>query len=767
MYLNIVCKSTGVALLMKLTAHAGDPPPPSNVLTKITGTTMETENIRVRSIACQEALIALLAGAKTQPRSVIVDLREVENYHERFDQWAGNLGAFHVPESRLSLEYRLRNNPIIRDAILRLLADLRDSACNALSIVSGKQENRTALPLIDPEIDLAEFDVSSGSETSEPSSSGENGIVVSSSEIDELISAIRGGINSLFKTSVFIRKFAPKERRQRAVEKADIFTSQIDEIYIKDRYPAVERNGRSDLVVRLGLANAHRRQYFVYCREHNDRLSRADTAKDRREGENHPLNQEARREVLTTAGHRDQSFLASTTATDLLADNEASGELPQLLQAEPTPSLVSYATTIDNCADDDTAFPPLPADAQSNLFFLCPYCRKIVRLNPNEKEKHWRYRSWHYTICESNEKMLIYSRKHVLSDLEPYVCTYAGCSLDTYQSQHAWFDHELLVHRATWPCFRCGQVADTAEILKSHIMAQHADQVSPQQLPLVVEQSRRPIKFIHPKECPFCDEEWAKGKVTDTEALVVTLDQYRRHLGQHLQRIALFSLPRLGQHQDAKSSAVTVGTAGHSLISITSQSLGDQILEALVVSTFPPGSHQVYMPEGHLDELITEQSIIGELTGMLKLNSQEQSDTQIDEGVIEYILKSAKKVFAISLICGVDAGALHETMRTFESTGFDDGTLPIKSIDPGQAPWSQVQWSATIIHKFRQRQWMFLVPTFSWGNLNVELEPHHILPFALTSNENRDGRISNLWEVTIHESHQMDPLRKVIHSLLQ
>lgn len=354
-------------------------------------TAVDTETIKARSIACREALLAFVAGTESQPGSAIVDLREVENHQQRFDQWAGNLGAFQDPESRLSLEYRLRNTPLIRDAILQLLADLRDSARGALDIVSGKQENRTALPLIDPETDLAEFDISSGSESSNLSSPGEEfPTVASASEIEELTLAIRGSINGLFKTSVFIRRFAPKERRQRAAEKTDSFTSQTDEMYIRDRYPAVERKGRGDLIIRLGLANAHRRQYFMYCRAHNDRLSTSDSTKHQKEVENHVPGQESRKEVVTTAGHRERSFLTTTEATDLLADNLASSELQKFLQTDPTPSLVSFATTIDNSTDDDTAFPPLPSDAHNNPLFLCPYCQKVVKLNPKDKAQYWR-----------------------------------------------------------------------------------------------------------------------------------------------------------------------------------------------------------------------------------------------------------------------------------------------------------------------------------------------------------------------------------------
>ncbi|KAK2605572.1 hypothetical protein N8I77_008401 [Diaporthe amygdali] len=706
-----------------------------------------SEDIRLKSIACEEALLALVAGAKRQFPSGLIDLREIQNHHERFTQWAGNLGAFHNPESRLSLEYRLRNSPQIRDAILRLLADLCDSTRDALDIVSGKQENRTALPLIDLKLDFGEFDLSSGSESSYASSSGKKAPAASSaSEIDELTSAIKGSINSLFKTSIFIRNFAPKQRRQKAAEKTDSFVSQTDEMYIKDRYPLVEQRGRADLVTRLGLANALRRQYFLYCREHNDRLSKTDSAKNRKEIKDEFRNQDPKQRTASTSGQTYTSIIAQTEATELPADNLAHSHISTFLDTEPAPSLISLATTIIKSPEDDIAFPPLPSDAQNNLIFLCPYCLRVVKIKPQDREQQW--------------------RKHVLSDLEPYVCTFPGCGLDTFQSQHAWFDHEILVHRGTWRCSQCGEIAGTAEVLENHIKKTHADQISPPQIPAVIEQSRRPIKFIQPAECPFCEGEWAAAapnpEVAGSVELVVTLDDFRRHLGHHLQRIALFSLPRLRQDRETSSSAVVGGTMDRSLSSVAALSLGDQIVESLVVSTFPPGSHHVYMPEGHLDQLVTTQSIIWEFTGAPDVDFEGQNWAHVGEELIEYILMSAKKVFAISLICGVESSRLRKAMNTFKFTGFNDSNLPIQATKSTEVPWSLLQWPVVMTQKFEQRQWMFLVPIFHTKFLRMELEPHEILPFALIKNERSQDSAEDLWEVSIHESHCEAPIRKVI-----
>src|SRR5215469_15478108 len=48
----------------------------------------------------------------------------------------------------------------------------------------------------------------------------------------------------------------------------------------------------------------------------------------------------------------------------------------------------------------------------------------------------------------------MYTRAHILQDLQPYVCTYAECpdADHLYTSRHAWLEHERLVHRRIWRC---------------------------------------------------------------------------------------------------------------------------------------------------------------------------------------------------------------------------------------------------------------------------------------------------------------------------
>lgn len=115
------------------------------------------------------------------------------------------------------------------------------------------------------------------------------------------------------------------------------------------------------------------------------------------------------------------------------------------------------------------------------------------------------------------------------------------------------------MHRNSWVCPRCSGLFESTEALGQHIDECHSQEISNNQITTVIEQSRRPIEFIQPSECPFCDDEWASAEpsaISTEETLVVDLDEFRRHLGHHLQQVALFSLPRLNQDQEMDSNDV-------------------------------------------------------------------------------------------------------------------------------------------------------------------------------------------------------------------
>lgn len=187
------------------------------------------------------------------------------------------------------------------------------------------------------------------------------------------------------------------------------------------------------------------------------------------------------------------------------------------------------------------------------------------------------------------------------------------------------------------------------------------------------------------------------------------------------------------------------------------QLLEDQIVRNYVGAEFPPGWKQYYVPEGCLERLITKESITREFTR----NDETGGKKHVDEDLLDFILQSAKKLLAISLLTGVDTSNLHRAMKIFKSTGFKDTRLPIKSADTLEPPWSKLQWSIVKLGDFQEKQWRFLVPIFREDEIKLELENLHILPFTLAAKDKKEGTFSNVYEVQIHESHLQKPMRNV------
>jgi hypothetical protein len=91
----------------------------------------ETPRITVATAAvgCREAIIKLLTAATAEGCCVkeFLPIRDLHLMEERYNQWAGNMGALQDDKSPLSLDCRLRNAPLVRDSILNTLTDLDDS----------------------------------------------------------------------------------------------------------------------------------------------------------------------------------------------------------------------------------------------------------------------------------------------------------------------------------------------------------------------------------------------------------------------------------------------------------------------------------------------------------------------------------------------------------------------------------------------------------------------------------------------------------------
>ena len=238
-------------------------------------------------------------------------------------------------------------------------------------------------------IDLSEYDLSSSeSDSSSLLSLEDRNALAPTSEMQELMSAIRTGLDSLFKASIFIRKFSSENKRLRAAETRS-FDNRADAMYIKDRYPLL--NKTPTLVARLGEANARRRQYFKYSRDHNERLSTVTTDgnSDNVTAQAHPVVTIPRPAKTVLTAQTKPSLLAQTEATALMAET-AEARMLRKFEALEAKSQVSFATFVAETSDEELPFPPVPAEACNGSPFLCPYCFQPQQFKRGDLQNQWR-----------------------------------------------------------------------------------------------------------------------------------------------------------------------------------------------------------------------------------------------------------------------------------------------------------------------------------------------------------------------------------------
>ncbi|ROW10439.1 hypothetical protein VMCG_01821 [Cytospora schulzeri] len=196
----------------------------------------------------------------------------------------------------------------------------------------------------------------------------------------------------------------------------------------------------------------------------------------------------------------------------------------------------------------------------------------------------------------------------------------------------------------------------------------------------------------------------------------------------------------------------------------TNPGLEELIPDFYEVSKFPDDRPQDFLPNGSVDKIVTRGSIIQELgaiehSGPVGRGSKAAAD---ENDLINFILKAGKKVFTISLISGLRHNQLRKAMIQFRNNGYVDEELPFNvPIDETDHPCFPPQlWSKLAKKDFQSKQWMVIVPVFPAEFKKLELEQGHIFPFIFVDEERKEGTFGNVYQVTIHETHQEKPMRK-------
>lgn len=136
---------------------------------------------------------------------------------------------------------------------------------------------------------------------------------------------------------------------------------------------------------------------------------------------------------------------------------------------------------------------------------------------------------------------------HVFSDLKPYICTSSMCSQELVQfpTRKAWAEHEFSEHHQlhAWKCSKCTAEYTDLEQLREHMQTSHTDILSQAHLGVAMELSLdRREKLIIESPCPLCLAPTGSSR-----------REYVKHVGRHMEEIALIVLPKEDGHSDESS----------------------------------------------------------------------------------------------------------------------------------------------------------------------------------------------------------------------
>ncbi|PMD32613.1 hypothetical protein L207DRAFT_571914 [Hyaloscypha variabilis F] len=431
-----------------------------------------------------EKLQRSATGKELSPESLLGESK-------RFSIWARNIVALQDARLPSSLEYRIRNDDAAIEAVKSALEYLAESLEIVLSIATGEKENETYEVEVEPSV-----------------GSPSKGVELRAfSETTELYRAIQDGIASLFQLSMIIRKKPETDEYIKAALECPI-DPMGDIVRIGDKYPNI-RGTKDWLSNRLGKAAARRRQYRIYRKERQEKM------------------QEVHR--LGTGSDGQTVFSGAVASTyhgpDTFPENTTSSPDKQAVRKTLHGTRTEYGDPNTGVAHSMNVFqtPPLPkrddgSQVKYGEYFECPYCRRIQKV---EEEIDW--------------------TKHIFSDLRPYVCTFEPCPWDQimFDSQRAWFDHELQIHREQWACQFCeDQVPKTRPGLDSHLAKVHGDKLKDGEIG--VEECKFP--WIDAKCCPLCTV-YAEKRRGHNQSSKVSLNDFQLHLASHMEQLVLADLP--------------------------------------------------------------------------------------------------------------------------------------------------------------------------------------------------------------------------------
>ncbi|PKK41953.1 hypothetical protein CI102_14008, partial [Trichoderma harzianum] len=445
-----------------------------------------------------------------------------ENRLADFNLWVSGTGA--SAQKRASLDSRLALEPQAREVILTLLNHLTEAVnrCKALALskiinqdvehtgeqpVAGAQTGRSS-PVWSDESTDEEWEV-------------ELKLLASRSPLGKQMKAIELMLDQLARIALAVRRSGRRSRLQKADQRfkpEDHSDLQTHLVTILLAHPDILKEQTdparlSEIQQRLVRCNLKRRNRFLYAQRHAEKL-----------GSGILQNQSHIQPIEATETPPDASKepvkVANGPVNPTVRTGTSASAVSNVLALQQMHKSAPAASTVMSTTVRSLKYPHPPKVGEDVLIFKCPCCCQALPRVFLEGQK------W---------------KKHLAQDLSPYTCILPDCIKPEtlFATKENWRTHLLNEHHSSehWICFSCrdGRRFDKENAFREHIIETHATSILQDDIPLLVDISKRTMPMSI-ETCPLCNWVEDQGGKVDEDVL---LD----HIAKDVHSFSLRSLP--------------------------------------------------------------------------------------------------------------------------------------------------------------------------------------------------------------------------------
>ncbi|KAH7380831.1 hypothetical protein BKA64DRAFT_630742 [Cadophora sp. MPI-SDFR-AT-0126] len=478
----------------------------------------------------------------------------------RFSIWAANIGMF--ANGHASLDYRLRDSWEAKKLMLDLLGSLKNyirRATDTVRLPDGDEGSLTTSTSSEETISTGSHQIPSASSiltSSYQGSTTDDSVSISVDQdrtpFEQRLHGIEQTIDRLYRLSVAIRRPSIINQNAKAAnfvirdEDGNDVSRQFEEFALAfvthtfQEAPVLLRE-------RLAKSITLRRRRFMFRQHHQKKLGikavlvpPSPLEKSPRSAIDAESTVVAKTVVETPtqkAEHKQKDFLKPALASQTSA-SKVSRKFKAEDVFEPSPSRAPTVFSGAFTQQGTIQIPDPPKPAAGSKEFECPYCCMMLPMK-EAMRSNW--------------------VRHVLDDLEPYICVFEDCSdaHRLFRDRAAWLSHMQETHTRQWTCRAAGHkllIFETEQGFEDHMRLDHANGFKESQLPWYKKRSQGPATSLF-SECPLCGYEPAEEQVNSlinatgsdnrqkNERSKIISDDISRHLAGHLQAISMKALP--------------------------------------------------------------------------------------------------------------------------------------------------------------------------------------------------------------------------------